>query len=49
MNDFVESVILDRTPLVDIAAALNMTVAGIIAHQSAMRDGELIKIPRYSI
>ena len=45
MNDFVESVILDRTPLVNIAVALNMTVPGIVAHQSALRDGE-VKIGR---
>lgn len=49
MNDFVESVILDRTPLVNIAVALNMTVPGIVAHQSALKDGELMKIPRYSL
>ena len=24
-----------------------MTVAGIVAHQSALRDGELMKIPQY--
>lgn len=49
MNDFVESIILDRTPLVNIAVALNMTVPGIVAHRSALRDGELMKIPGYSI
>jgi predicted dehydrogenase len=49
MNDFVESVILDRTPLVNIAVALNMTVPGIVAHQSALRDGEVMKIKRYSM
>ena len=25
-----------------------MTVAGIVAHQSALKDGELMKIPQYS-
>ncbi|HUX94860.1 MAG TPA: Gfo/Idh/MocA family oxidoreductase [Bacteroidales bacterium] len=49
MNNFVESVILDRTPLVNIAVALNLTVSGIVAHQSALRDGEVMKIPHYSI
>jgi predicted dehydrogenase len=49
MNEFVTSLIQDRMPLVNIAAALNMTVAGIVAHQSAMRDGELMKIPQYSM
>ncbi len=46
-NDFVEAILLDRTPLVDVAQALNMTVAGIVAHESALRDGELLKIPQF--
>jgi predicted dehydrogenase len=49
MDEFVTSVIQDRNPLVNIAVALNMTVAGIVAHQSALKNGELMKIPRYSI
>ncbi|OFX38659.1 MAG: hypothetical protein A2X03_19480 [Bacteroidetes bacterium GWA2_40_15] len=49
MNDFVESILLDRTPLVNIAVALNMTVPGIVAHQSALKDGEVMKIPRYEL
>ncbi|HBH82560.1 MAG TPA: gfo/Idh/MocA family oxidoreductase [Bacteroidales bacterium] len=47
MNEFVLSIIQDRKPLVDIVASLNMTVPGIVAHQSAMKDGELMKIPQY--
>jgi len=47
-NEFVEAILLDRKPLVDIAWALNMTVAGIVSHQSALKDGELLKIPQYS-
>jgi predicted dehydrogenase len=46
-NEFVASVLKNRKPLVDIAAALNMTIPGIVAHQSALRDGELMKIPQY--
>jgi predicted dehydrogenase len=49
MNEFVTSILQDRKPLVDIALALNLTVAGIVAHQSALKDGELLKIPQYSI
>lgn len=48
MNEFVLSILEDRKPLVDIVASLNMTVPGIIAHESAMRDGELLKVPQYS-
>lgn len=49
MSEFVASILEDRKPLVDIAEALNMTVAGIVAHQSALRDGELLKIPQYKL
>ena len=38
-NEFVHSIIEDRTPLVNIAQALNMTVCGIVANQSALNDG----------
>lgn len=48
-NDFVEAILSQRRPLVDIAAALNLTVPGITAHQSALKDGELLKIPRYEL
>jgi len=48
-NEFVTAILQDRVPLVDIAQALNMTVAGIVAHQSALKDGELLKIPQYAI
>jgi predicted dehydrogenase len=48
-NEFVSAILQDRKPLVDIAAALNMTVAGIVAHQSAVKDGESLKIPQYRV
>ncbi len=48
MNEFVTAILEDRKPLVDIAWALNMTVAGIVAHESALKDGELLKIPQYT-
>ncbi len=48
-NEFVTAILEDRQPLVDIAQALNMTVAGVVAHQSALKDGELLKIPQYKI
>lgn len=48
MNEFVTAILEERKPLVDIAWALNMTVAGIVAHESALKDGELLKIPQYT-
>jgi hypothetical protein len=49
MSEFVNAILLDRKPLVDIAQALNMTVAGIVAHQSARKGGELMKIPQFKL
>ena len=49
MNEFVLSILQDRKPLVDIVQALNMTAAGIVAHESALKDGELLKIPQYRL
>ena len=46
-NEFVMSILEKRKPLVNVAWALNMTVAGIVAHQSALKGGELMKIPQY--
>ena len=49
MDDFVMSIIEDRKPTVDIATALNMTIPGLVAHQSALKDGEIMKIPQYTL
>lgn len=46
-EEFIRAILEDRTPLVNVAMALNMTVGGIVAHQSAMKDGELLKIPQF--
>lgn len=49
MNEFVTAILQDRKPLVDVAQALNMTVAGIVAHSSALKNGETMKIPQYKL
>ncbi len=48
MNEFVTAILEDRKPLVDIVLALNMTVAGVVAHQSACKGGQLLKIPQFT-
>ena len=47
MNEFVLAILEDRKPLVDVVMALNLTVPGIVAHQSAVKGGELLKIPQF--
>ena len=48
MNEFVAAILQDRKPLVDIATALNLTVPGIVAHQSALKNGESLKVPQFA-
>ncbi|MBN1590276.1 MAG: Gfo/Idh/MocA family oxidoreductase [Pirellulales bacterium] len=48
-EEFVRAILEDRKPLVDIVQALNMTVPGIVAHQSALNGGERIKVREYRI
>ncbi len=49
MDEFVSAILQDRKPLVDVAMALNMTVGGIVAHQSAMKNGEWLKVPQFKL
>jgi len=48
-SEFIDAILRDRKPWCDVAQALNMTVAGIVAHRSALKDGELLKIPQYKL
>jgi predicted dehydrogenase len=49
MNDFVTAILANRTPIVNVAEALNMTVAGVVASESAKKDGELLRIPQFTM
>jgi len=48
-NNFIESIILDKRPIVGISEALNMTLSGVIAHKSALKDGQWMKVPQYDL
>lgn len=45
MHEFISAILEDRAPLVDIDEALAMTIPGIVAHDSALKGGERLKIP----
>jgi predicted dehydrogenase len=49
MDEFVTSILQNRKPAVDIGMALNLTTAGIVAHESAVKGGSLMKIPQYKL
>ncbi len=44
-HEFVEALVQGRPSVIDIDASLDYTIPGIIAHQSALKGGELLKIP----
>ncbi len=46
-HEFIMSILEDRRPAVDIYEALAYTAPGIVAHQSALKDGEYMKIPSF--
>jgi hypothetical protein len=46
-HEFISSIIEDRWPTVNVYEAIAYNLPGIIAHQSALRGGELLKIKDY--
>jgi predicted dehydrogenase len=46
-HEFIRSIVEDRNPAVDVYEAIAYTLPGIIAHQSALHGGELMKIRDY--
>ena len=46
-HEFISSIIEDRWPTVNVYEAIAFTAPGIIAHQSALRGGEVLKIKDY--
>ena len=47
LTDFIASILEDRLPMVNVYEALAMAVPGVVAHQSALKDGESLKIPQF--
>lgn len=46
-HEFVMALVEDREPEIDIYESLAITVPGIVAHQSALRGGEQLKVPSF--
>ena len=36
------------SPAIDLKSALAMTVPGIVAHQSALKNGEQLRVPQFA-
>ena len=46
-HEFIDALVNKRRPSVDIHEALAYTVPGIVAHQSALKGGERMKVPSF--
>ncbi len=46
-HEFVDALTHDRRPTIDVYEALAYTVPGIIAHESALKQGACLKIPQF--
>jgi len=46
-HEFIDSIVNNHKPAVDVYEALAFTVPGIVAHKSALRGGEILKIPDF--
>ena len=45
VHEFVEAVAQQRQPAIPVWSAVRYTAAGVMAHKSALRDGEILSIP----
>ena len=47
VHEFIRAILEGRRAHVDSRKAANLTVAGILAHESAMKGGEVLEIPQF--
>ncbi len=45
--EFINSIVENREPAIDVYESLAMTAPGIVAHQSAFKSGEQLKVPSF--
>jgi predicted dehydrogenase len=46
-HEFIDALVHGRRPAIDVHESLAMTAPGIVAHQSALKGGEQLDIPRF--
>lgn len=47
VHEFIDALTKGRAPAIDVYESLAQVMPGIIAHQSALKGGELMKVPQY--
>ncbi|MBI3946592.1 MAG: Gfo/Idh/MocA family oxidoreductase [Armatimonadetes bacterium] len=48
-HEFIDALVNDRPPAIDVYESLAMTVPGIVAHQSALEGGRQLPIPSFDL
>jgi hypothetical protein len=46
-NEFIMALVEDREPFIDVYEGIALSAPGIIAHESAIKNGEVLKIPSF--
>ncbi|MEZ5396038.1 MAG: hypothetical protein R2724_24945 [Bryobacterales bacterium] len=46
-NEFIQAIVEDRHPTVNVWEAIAYTAPGLVAHESALKGGERLKIPDF--
>lgn len=46
-HEFIDAIVQGRRPAVDVYEAVAYTAPGLVAHQSALKDGERLKVPGF--
>ena len=47
VHEFVDAIAHDRVPVISVWEAVRYMAAGVVAHQSALRDGEILPVPEW--
>ena len=48
-QDFIDAIVNNKTPAIDLLKAMDMTVPGIIAHEAAMKGNVWLDVPRLGL
>ena len=48
VRDFIDAIESDTTPPIDVVRAVDMTLPGILAHESAMKGGAWLDVPQFA-
>ncbi len=47
--EFIEAILEDRSPAIDLAESIAMTAPGVVAHQSALQGGQQLAVPNFDL